>query len=217
MGRGRGQPPPRRIARRHRRRHQGRRGRGRVRHPRRRFPLPVWQTGSGTQTNMNANEVIANRANEMLGQPLGSRRPVHPNDHVNRGQSSNDSFPTVMHVAAVEAVERTCAGLRRAARLARARAADWARIVKIGRTHLMDAVPVTLGGNSPPGRGRWRTASPACATRCRGCCCCPRAAPRPAPGSTAIPTSPASSARSRPSGPAGLRAQPRQVRGHGRA
>ncbi len=68
------------------------------------FPLPVWQTGSGTQTNMNANEVISNRANEALGQPLGSRKPAHPNDHVNRGQSSNDSFPTVMHIAAAEAV-----------------------------------------------------------------------------------------------------------------
>src|SRR3954447_19420473 len=70
------------------------------------FPLPVWQTGSGTQTNMNANEVIANRANESLGRPRGVREPVHPNDHVNRGQSSNDSFPTVMHIAAAEAVER---------------------------------------------------------------------------------------------------------------
>ncbi len=67
------------------------------------FPLPVWQTGSGTQTNMNANEVIANRANELLGKPRGAREPVHPNDHVNRGQSSNDSFPTVMHIAAAEA------------------------------------------------------------------------------------------------------------------
>src|SRR5690606_30421668 len=71
------------------------------------FPLPVWQTGSGTQTNMNANEVISNRANELLGQPLGTRKPVHPNDHVNRGQSSNDSFPTVMHIAAAEAVSGT--------------------------------------------------------------------------------------------------------------
>ena len=70
------------------------------------FPLPVWQTGSGTQTNMNANEVIANRANELLGGARGAREPVHPNDHVNRGQSSNDSFPTVMHIAAAEAVER---------------------------------------------------------------------------------------------------------------
>ena len=110
------------------------------------FPLPVWQTGSGTQTNMNANEVIANRANELLGQPLGARQPVHPNDHVNRGQSSNDNFPTIMHIAAVEAVERrllpALAGLQAALE---ARAAAWADIIKLGRTHLMDAVPMTLG------------------------------------------------------------------------
>jgi len=110
------------------------------------FPLPVWQTGSGTQTNMNANEVIANRANELLGSPLGSRAPVHPNDHVNRGQSSNDSFPTVMHIAAAEAVTQrllpALAVLR--ASLAR-RAEEWADIVKLGRTHMMDAVPMTLG------------------------------------------------------------------------
>ena len=110
------------------------------------FPLPVWQTGSGTQTNMNANEVIANLANRSLGQPLGSRTPVHPNDHVNRGQSSNDSFPTAMHVAAVEAAtHRLIPALRTLhASLAR-RAAEWSGIVKLGRTHLMDAVPVTLG------------------------------------------------------------------------
>jgi len=110
------------------------------------FPLPVWQTGSGTQTNMNANEVIANRANEALGQPRGSRSPVHPNDHVNRGQSSNDSFPTMTHVAAAETVQhRLMPALRTLhASLAR-RAAEWESIVKVGRTHMMDAVPVTLG------------------------------------------------------------------------
>jgi fumarate hydratase, class II len=110
------------------------------------FPLPVWQTGSGTQTNMNANEVISNRANELLGQPLGTRKPVHPNDHVNRGQSSNDNFPTMMHIAAAEAVQRrllpALAVLHQA--LA-ARAVEWQGIVKLGRTHMMDAVPVTLG------------------------------------------------------------------------
>jgi len=111
------------------------------------FPLPIWQTGSGTQTNMNANEVIANRANELLGRPLGSRSPVHPNDHVNRGQSSNDSFPTVMHLATVEAVERELSpGLAVLRASLEARAAAWAGIVKVGRTHMMDAVPVTLGG-----------------------------------------------------------------------
>ena len=110
------------------------------------FPLPVWQTGSGTQTNMNANEVISNRANEMLGQPLGTRKPVHPNDHVNRGQSSNDNFPTVMHIAAVEAVtHRLLPALRVLHTSLSKRAEEWKGIVKVGRTHLMDAVPVTLG------------------------------------------------------------------------
>jgi fumarate hydratase class II len=109
------------------------------------FPLPVWQTGSGTQTNMNANEVIANRANEALGQPRGSRAPIHPNDHVNRGQSSNDSFPTMMHIAAVEAVGRLIPALDTLhASLAR-RAVEWDDVIKLGRTHMMDAVPVTLG------------------------------------------------------------------------
>ncbi|MBO1076268.1 class II fumarate hydratase [Roseomonas marmotae] len=110
------------------------------------FPLPVWQTGSGTQTNMNANEVISNRANEMLGQPLGTRKPVHPNDHVNRGQSSNDSFPTAMHIAAAEAVTgRLVPALRVLHGALSRRAEEWSGVVKVGRTHLMDAVPVTLG------------------------------------------------------------------------
>jgi fumarate hydratase, class II len=110
------------------------------------FPLPVWQTGSGTQTNMNANEVISNRANQMLGEPLGSRKPVHPNDHVNRGQSSNDNFPTMMHIAAAEAVERRLLPALERLRAALAeRAAEWSGIVKLGRTHMMDAVPMTLG------------------------------------------------------------------------
>jgi len=110
------------------------------------FPLPVWQTGSGTQTNMNANEVIASLANERLGHPRGSRAPVHPNDHVNLCQSSNDSFPTVMHVAAALAVQEALLPGLEALRAALAgRAAAWAGIVKIGRTHMKDAVPVTLG------------------------------------------------------------------------
>ena len=110
------------------------------------FPLPVWQTGSGTQTNMNANEVISNRANQLLGQPLGSRKPVHPNDHVNRGQSSNDNFPTMMHIAAVELVEgRLIPALGRLHAALWRRSEEWAGIIKVGRTHLMDAVPVTLG------------------------------------------------------------------------
>ena len=112
----------------------------------REFPLPVWQTGSGTQTNMNANEVIANRANETLGHPRGSRSPIHPNDHVNRGQSSNDSFPTAMHVAAAEAVQhRLVPALRTLQTSLETRARAWDGIVKVGRTHMMDAVPVTLG------------------------------------------------------------------------
>ncbi len=109
------------------------------------FPLPVWQTGSGTQTNMNANEVIANRANVALGHPRGARDPIHPNDHVNRGQSSNDSFPTVMHIAAAEAVQALIPRLQTLQHALEARAAAWKDIIKIGRTHMMDAVPVTLG------------------------------------------------------------------------
>lgn len=110
------------------------------------FPLVVWQTGSGTQTNMNVNEVIANRANEMLGSPLGSRSPVHPNDHVNRGQSSNDSFPTAMHIAAVTEIhEHLLPGLERLRKALEAKAEEFAQIIKIGRTHLQDAVPLTLG------------------------------------------------------------------------
>ncbi|WP_431272542.1 lyase family protein [Dankookia sp. P2] len=147
------------------------------------FPLPVWQTGSGTQTNMNANEVISNRANEILGQPLGSRKPVHPNDHVNRGQSSNDNFPTMMHLAAAEAVAgRLLPALGRLHAALWKRSEEWAGIIKIGRTHMMDAVPVTLGQESAPGRGRWSWLRNGCAGSCRGCSRCRRAAPRSAPG-----------------------------------
>ncbi len=110
------------------------------------FPLPIWQTGSGTQTNMNANEVIANRANEMLGGKRGARSPVHPNDHVNRSQSSNDSFPTVAYVAAtLEVHQRLMPALEALRRALAAKAEAFAEIVKIGRTHLQDAVPMTLG------------------------------------------------------------------------
>ena len=110
------------------------------------FPLVVWQTGSGTQTNMNVNEVIANRANQLLGGRLGAKSPVHPNDHVNMSQSSNDSFPTAMHIAA--ATEITTALLPALVHLRRALAAKarkFARIIKIGRTHLQDATPLSLG------------------------------------------------------------------------
>jgi fumarate hydratase, class II len=110
------------------------------------FPLVIWQTGSGTQTNMNANEVIANRANELLGQPLGTKAPVHPNDHVNRSQSSNDSFPTVMHlVTTLELRERLLPALSKLQAELAAKALSFADAIKIGRTHLMDAVPMTMG------------------------------------------------------------------------
>jgi fumarate hydratase class II len=110
------------------------------------FPLFVWQTGSGTQTNMNANEVIANRANELLGAELGAKAPVHPNDHVNMSQSSNDTFPTAMHVAAARLlVEELVPAVRELRGALAARAEEWSDIVKIGRTHLQDAVPLTLG------------------------------------------------------------------------
>ncbi|HEV3283437.1 MAG TPA: class II fumarate hydratase, partial [Solirubrobacteraceae bacterium] len=110
------------------------------------FPLRIWQTGSGTQTNMNANEVIANRAIELAGGVLGSKDPVHPNDDVNRSQSSNDAFPTAMHVAAVLELRRRLVPAIVALRDALAeRASAFAAITKIGRTHLMDAVPLTVG------------------------------------------------------------------------
>ena len=110
------------------------------------FPLTIWQTGSGTQTNMNVNEVIAGRANEQLGMGRGGKHPVHPNDHVNQGQSSNDSFPTALHVAAVVALNRDLIPAldRLTGALTRCRDA-WHDIVKIGRTHLQDATPLTLG------------------------------------------------------------------------
>jgi fumarate hydratase, class II len=110
------------------------------------FPLFVWQTGSGTQTNMNVNEVIANRAIELAGGALGSKTPIHPNDHVNLSQSSNDTFPTAMHVsAAVMLVERLLPSVRELRDGLARRAGEFSEIVKIGRTHLQDAVPLTLG------------------------------------------------------------------------
>ena len=110
------------------------------------FPLRVWQTGSGTQSNMNANEVIANRAIEIAGGVLGSKSPVHPNDHVNRAQSSNDTFPTAMHIASAEAITSELIPSLVSLRDALAeKSEEWSDIVKIGRTHLMDAVPLTLG------------------------------------------------------------------------
>src|ERR1700760_2773779 len=110
------------------------------------FPLVVWQTGSGTQTNMNLNEVIANRANELLGGKLGAKQPIHPNDHVNMSQSSNDSFPTAMHIAAATRILADLVpALDELHRALRAKQDAFANIVKIGRTHTQDATPLTLG------------------------------------------------------------------------
>ncbi|HTP77014.1 MAG TPA: class II fumarate hydratase [Rhizomicrobium sp.] len=110
------------------------------------FPLSVWQTGSGTQSNMNANEVISNRAIEMLDGKMGSKKPVHPNDHVNMSQSSNDTYPTAMHIACAEEIHRKLLpALRMLHGALEAKAKKWKRIVKIGRTHTQDATPITLG------------------------------------------------------------------------
>ncbi len=110
------------------------------------FPLVVWQTGSGTQSNMNANEVISNRAIEMLGGVMGSKKPVHPNDHVNMSQSSNDTYPTAMHIAAAEEIQkRLIPALHHLHHALAVKVEDWKDIIKIGRTHTQDATPVTLG------------------------------------------------------------------------
>lgn len=110
------------------------------------FPLVVWQTGSGTQTNMNLNEVIANRANEALGAALGGKAPIHPNDHVNMSQSSNDAFPTAIRIATVQELDqRLLPALAQLHRALGAKSKEFGRIIKIGRTHLQDAVPLTLG------------------------------------------------------------------------
>jgi fumarate hydratase class II len=110
------------------------------------FPLVVWQTGSGTQSNMNANEVISNRAIEMLGGEMGSKKPVHPNDHVNMSQSSNDTFPTAMHIACAEQIASDLLpALKHLHEALKAKSEAWAKIIKIGRTHTQDATPLTLG------------------------------------------------------------------------
>src|SRR3954464_15798602 len=110
------------------------------------FPLVVWQTGSGTQSNMNVNEVIANRAIELAGGVMGSKKPIHPNDDVNMSQSSNDTFPTAMHIAAAERVQRALIPAIESVRDAlQTKASEFGNVVKIGRTHLQDAVPLTVG------------------------------------------------------------------------
>src|SRR5688572_5661201 len=109
------------------------------------FPLRIWQTGSGTQTNMNANEVISNRAIEIAGGVMGSKKPVHPNDHVNMSQSSNDTFPTAMHIASAEQMRKLIPEVQRLRDAIDAKAREFADVVKIGRTHLQDATPLTVG------------------------------------------------------------------------
>jgi fumarate hydratase class II len=133
------------------------------------FPLVVWQTGSGTQSNMNANEVISNRAIEMLGGEMGSKQPVHPNDHCNMSQSSNDTFPTAMHIACAEEIHhRLLPALQKLRNALNDKAMAWADIIKIGRTHTQDATPLTLGqefsGYVQAARQRHRTHrdDPAC-------------------------------------------------------
>src|ERR1700752_5371209 len=109
------------------------------------FPLRVWQTGSGTQTNMNANEVISNRAIEIAGGVMGSKKPIHPNDDVNMSQSSNDTFPTAMHIAAAEQMKKLIPRVKEVFDSIDAKAKEFKDVVKIGRTHLQDATPLTVG------------------------------------------------------------------------
>ena len=150
------------------------------------FPLRVWQTGSGTQTNMNVNEVISNRAIEIAGGEMGSKKPVHPNDHVNMSQSSNDTFPTAMHMAAARSDVGRCCRRRGAARRARRQGEEWSHIVKVGRTHLQDATPLTLGQEFSGYVTQLDRAMHACARRCTHSTIWRSAAPRSAPGSTRI-------------------------------
>ena len=146
------------------------------------FPLRVWQTGSGTQTNMNVNEVISNLAARAAGEPLGSHRPVHPNDHVNRSQSTNDAFPAAIHVAAVAGVEhRLLPELDRLIDVFAAKTDLWKDLVKIGRTHLQDAVPLTLGQEA----SAWR--DQIAAARARVACSLAEVYPLPL-GGTAVGT-----------------------------
>ena len=168
------------------------------------FPLRVWQTGSGTQSNMNVNEVIAGRANEARHGRARRQAPIHPNDHVNRSQSSNDTFPTALHMAvAMALVEDLLPAVRALRDALDAKRAEFDDIVKIGRTHLQDAVPLTLGqefsgyvaqldGDNRPDRGH----------ACRACTRSRSAARRSARASTATPSSPSGSPCGSPSSPA---------------
>ncbi len=147
------------------------------------FPLVVFQTGSGTQTNMNANEVIANRAIQLAGGAVGAKTPVHPNDDVNHSQSSNDTFPTAMHIAAVEQIEhRLLPAVAQLRDTLHAKAAAFAGVVMIGRTHLQDATPVTLGQVIGGWVAQLDGAVAPSAPSCRACTSWRSAAPRSAPG-----------------------------------
>ena len=143
------------------------------------FPLRVWQTGSGTHTNMNANEVIANRAIEIAGGVLGSKEPIHPNDHVNMSQSSNDTFPTAMHIAAATRLHRDLIpAVQRVYDALDTKARAFADVVKIGRTHLQDATPA--------GPIYWPATSSACTRRSTACTIWPSAARQSVPNCTHI-------------------------------
>ena len=182
------------------------------------FPLVVWQTGSGTQTNMNVNEVIANRANEMLGGEIGAKSPIHPNDHVNMSQSSNDSFPTAMHIAAAEEIVAPAdSGADAPARGAGRKDQGFAAIVKIGRTHTQDATPLTLGQEFSGYAAQVQSGIARVAPRCRSFIRWPRAAPRSAPASTPRSASPGCSPSGRRHHRPALRHRAEQVRGAGRA
>ena len=155
------------------------------------FPIDVFQTGSGTSWNMNANEVIANRANELLGSPLGSKKPVHPNDHVNRGQSSNDVIPTVISIADRLALDGLAAAAETLQKSLARKAAEFADVLKIGRTHLQDAVPMTLGQELSGYARQVEKARALLLRAARGWRSLPSAAPQSVPASTRIPILPA--------------------------
>ncbi|GMA18013.1 hypothetical protein GCM10025862_37470 [Arsenicicoccus piscis] len=166
------------------------------------FPLVVFQTGSGTQSNMNANEVIANRAIEILGGTMGTKKPIHPNDHVNRGQSSNDTFPTAMHIAVgLEVSEQLVPAVTTLRDALHAKAEAFADVVKVGRTHLQDATPITLGQEIGGWVAQLDFALADVEHAQQASCSSPSAAPPSVPASTPTPTSaprPRSTSRRRP-------------------
>ncbi|GAB2806574.1 hypothetical protein GCM10027073_44070 [Streptomyces chlorus] len=181
------------------------------------FPLYVWQTGAGTQSNMNTNEVISNRAVHLVGGELGSKSPIHPNDHVNMGQSSNDTFPPAMHIAAVKEIhEHLLPSVRALQQAIETKARQWRDMVKIGRTHLEDVVPLTVGqewSGYAPSSNRRSTGSPGPP---RACTSSPWAAPRSGPGSTPRPDSASRSPQRSPRRPT-TRPPPRRTSSQPRA